>query len=34
MSGDLLVLDEGRGRGRLQHMATIDLGSLRSSRSW
>ena len=29
MSGELMVLEEGRGRGRLQHMATIDLGSLR-----
>ena len=31
MSVDLLKTgdDEGRGRGKLQHMATIDLGSLR-----
>ena len=38
MAGELMVLEEGRGRlmveegrgrGRLQHMATIDLGSLR-----
>ena len=31
MSVDLLNIgdDEGRGRGKLQHMATIDLGSLR-----
>ena len=29
MSGELMVVEEGRGRGRLQHMATIDLGSLR-----
>ena len=31
MSVDLLNIGdaEGRGRGKLQHMATIDLGSLR-----
>ena len=29
MSGELMVFEEGRGRARLQHMATIDLGSLR-----